>query len=216
MDRTRHMALFDASQTSVTLIGAGGIGAMVALNLAKMGVGFLTVYDDDEVNQTNCATQLYGWTDIGQMKVHALHNILAEFVDDLEMIAIPSRVKATTPLRDFIVTSAVDSINARKDIWKAVMASNPRWYLDARMSAEEFHLYTVDMKDAAAVQKYLDMISSEHEEDIPEIPCTMKATFYTGSIAGGIVASTVRKIASNIKPPFMVVYNMLHNVFVAG
>ena len=52
MNHTRHMGIFQVPSTfSVTLIGAGGIGATTALTLAKMGVRILQIFDDDTVSE---------------------------------------------------------------------------------------------------------------------------------------------------------------------
>ena len=49
----------------VTVIGAGGIGAATCLALAKMGVPFFTIIDDDVVSDVNMPTQLHRLADLG-------------------------------------------------------------------------------------------------------------------------------------------------------
>lgn len=67
----------------VLLVGAGGLGAPVALSLAGAGVGCLGIVDDDTVSLTNLHRQLlYDETLVGQPKVHAaaerLHRLNGE------------------------------------------------------------------------------------------------------------------------------------------
>ncbi|MCL4561887.1 MAG: ThiF family adenylyltransferase [Chloroflexi bacterium] len=71
MNHLRHSALFDASDIGITLIGAGGIGALTGIVLAKMGVGSLILFDGDRVDEVNIATQFHHLDQIGLLKVDA-------------------------------------------------------------------------------------------------------------------------------------------------
>jgi hypothetical protein len=124
-----------------------------------------------------------------------------------------SRVTEKSSVGDQIVISAVDSITARKQIWEALIShsQHPRWYLDARMALETFVLYTVDMHEP---QWYHKLISNENEADIPDLPCTSKATIYTASVAAGMIGSTVRKIITMDTNPHILSLDMFNNTLV--
>ena len=64
-------------------MGAGGLGAITALALAKMGVVQMTVWDDDQVSPANIPTQLHPVSDIGMYKVDSLQQTLERFSDDI-------------------------------------------------------------------------------------------------------------------------------------
>ncbi len=211
MDHTRHADLFRAEDLSLTLIGAGGIGAAAALALAKMGVGHLTVWDDDTVSEFNLATQLHRISDLGRQKVQALCQLVFEFSDDTDFVAIPDRLVPEDHwgLEDYIVISAVDSIAARKGIWQAVRQGRVRWYLDSRMAAEEFHLFTVDMKSDTGW--YEQMLAGEDDTNVVELPCTSKATIFTALVAAGQIGSAVKKIAVGQRNPRVLVHNIAAN-----
>ncbi len=212
MDHTRHIAIFDAAPLSISLVGAGGIGAMTALMLAKMGVGDLVIYDGDVISPENLPTQLHRLETEGEPKVDALAKTLALFSDDTRVYPVDGDVVINgEPLGGKIVISGVDSIAARKVIWDRVRAGHAAWYLDARMSAEEFHLYAVDLNDPLKVAKYEKMISAEDDSRIAEIACTQKATFYCAAMASGHIGSAVRKIATAHKPAYYVVHNIFHD-----
>jgi len=208
MDHTRHANIFNAKSLSVSLVGAGGIGAATAVVLAKMGIQHMCIFDDDDVNEVNIATQLHKVSDIGNPKVIALGYLLLEFSDELTLKPVCSRVASDYFLQDFIVISAVDSIKARKDIWAAVKHTKTRWYLDARMAAEEFQLYTVRMTDP---DWYDGMLAKQDDESIPDLPCTMKATIYTGFIAAGQIGAAVKAIAIGETPPRILTHNIRNN-----
>jgi molybdopterin/thiamine biosynthesis adenylyltransferase len=203
MDHTRHQGIFNASAISATLVGAGGIGAITALTLAKMGVRYLTVYDDDTVSSANIPTQFHKVAHVGVSKVHALADTLSDFSDEIDLTCCSVRV-ADTSLSDQVIISAVDSIQARKDIWKAAKG-HCSWYLDARMAAEEFHLYTVPSGNTGWYEK---MLSQEDDALIAELPCTAKATIYCGTLAAAIIGSTVRKIITAQAVPRIFIQNL--------
>ena len=59
-------------ESSVLLIGAGGLGCPLALYLAAAGVGRLGLVDDDVVDASNLQRQvLYRTSDVGRPKVEA-------------------------------------------------------------------------------------------------------------------------------------------------
>jgi molybdopterin/thiamine biosynthesis adenylyltransferase len=215
MNHDRHIGIFNASNLSVSLIGAGGIGAMTALMLAKMGVEVIAVYDDDIVSPENLATQLHRLDTIGQPKVTALQQTLAAFSDDTLVLPCQDRVTANKTLYGKVVISAVDSIQARKDIWAAVNNGSVGWYIDARMSAEEFQMYTIDMENQERVAKYDEMIASEDDSRIPDAPCTSKATFFCAALSSAIIGRTVRKIVCGIVPPRFYLQNLITDVVIS-
>src|SRR5438552_18287249 len=53
------------------VVGVGAIGRQVALQLAAVGVPFLTLYDDDTVAEENLAPQGYCPDQLGLAKVEA-------------------------------------------------------------------------------------------------------------------------------------------------
>jgi molybdopterin/thiamine biosynthesis adenylyltransferase len=181
---------------SVTLIGAGGIGATTALALAKMGVKHIVVWDDDFVSDENIPTQLHRVSDVGDAKVVGLHETLFTYADSLTVELFQDRVGPSASLRSSLVVSAVDSITARQEIWKALRNENSAtWhYLDARMAAEEYQHFLIDMQDSRAVQSYEDKLMAMDENSAPDLPCTGKATFYTAMLAAGHVGTQVRNI----------------------
>ena len=57
------------SQTSIAIIGAGGLGCAALPYLASAGIGYITIYDDDTISRSNLHRQtLYKDSEIGQNK----------------------------------------------------------------------------------------------------------------------------------------------------
>ena len=218
MDHTRHIDIYDLSRESITLIGAGGIGATTAIALAKMGVASLTVLDMDDVGTENLATQLHKLSDVGMSKVKAIGATISEYANDVWVETYKREVDRYN-IQEFpskFLICAVDNIKARQEAWAGVSGTKASFFIDARMSAEEFHLYVVDLKDTAAVERYDKMIWQENDEDVPDLPCTMKATIYTAFMAAGHICNAVKKLAMGEKHPFAVIHNIKTFTFLAG
>lgn len=78
---------------TVTVIGAGGIGAPVLLYLAAAGVGRLRIIDDDIVCLSNLQRQiLYGVGDIGRSKAEIAAARLVAINPDIVVDAIRTRI----------------------------------------------------------------------------------------------------------------------------
>ncbi|HEX9660420.1 MAG TPA: ThiF family adenylyltransferase, partial [Rhodothermales bacterium] len=65
--------------SSVLLIGAGGLGSPLALYLTAAGVGRIGIVDFDYVDQTNLQRQiLHGTSDVGRPKLESAHDRLKD------------------------------------------------------------------------------------------------------------------------------------------
>lgn len=69
-------AMRTLGEVSVTVCGAGALGANITESLARQGVGRLTVIDRDRVEERNLSTQPYYRTDVGAQKAKILGNTL--------------------------------------------------------------------------------------------------------------------------------------------
>ena len=69
----------------VAIAGLGGLGANVAISLARMGVGHLHIIDFDKVDITNLNRQQYFLKHIGMKKTDALYEELMEINPYLEI-----------------------------------------------------------------------------------------------------------------------------------
>lgn len=64
--------------TAVTIIGCGGIGSWIALDLALVGVKKLNLIDNDIIEKTNLNRTPYKTSQIGEFKVAALQELIEE------------------------------------------------------------------------------------------------------------------------------------------
>lgn len=176
-----------------------------------MGVEKITLYDDDLVNEENIATQFLSHTMMEIPKVYTVRNNIWHFSDETEVKMHKERVTEYTDIDACeMIISAVDSINARKDIWKAIQGKFI-WYLDARMMAEEFQLYTVKGSDTGWYQEFIGAVS---EEDVPDLPCTAKATIYTAAMAAGWIGACARAYLTDWNFPKILIHNIKERTIV--
>lgn len=176
----------DLESLDIHMAGAGGIGGITAMLLTKMGCTKLTVYDFDDIEEHNVSNQIYGPSHLGQPKVDALVEVV-KLIDDIDIKTVNDKM---TECYGDILIFAVDSIEIRKSLFEA-NKTNFRYLIDGRMSAEEAEVFVVDLLEEDQIEKYLKSFEGEFQP----LPCTARATIYNSAIIGGVITSSVKKIA---------------------
>ncbi len=77
----------------IVLVGVGTLGGAMAVNLARAGVGRLTLVDPDNLEADNLGRHPLGARELGQKKAEALARRLYEDVPTVEVSAIPTHVQ---------------------------------------------------------------------------------------------------------------------------
>jgi sulfur-carrier protein adenylyltransferase/sulfurtransferase len=79
--------------SSILLIGAGGLGSPAALYLAAAGVGRLGIVDDDVVDESNLQRQvLHSTARLGEPKAQSARRTLEELNPDVEVVTMEERI----------------------------------------------------------------------------------------------------------------------------
>ncbi|HQR52161.1 MAG TPA: HesA/MoeB/ThiF family protein [Burkholderiales bacterium] len=82
-------------RSRVLVVGAGGLGAPVAIYLASAGVGTITLCDGDRVDLTNLQRQvIFRGSDVGRPKVAAAADAIAALNPEVRVVAVGERVDA--------------------------------------------------------------------------------------------------------------------------
>lgn len=76
----------------IPVCGSGGLGSHIAISLARLGIGALTIIDKDVVDITNLGRQAYEMSDLGKPKVEALKNILHRINPFMEVTAVHTTI----------------------------------------------------------------------------------------------------------------------------
>lgn len=115
------------ADSSVAIVGVGGLGCPAALYLAAAGVGRITLIDSDTVSVTNLHRQvLFGPDDVGARKVDAAARRLAGLAPGCRITPLATRltaadIEATLAGHDVIV-DATDTFHSRLLIDDAAVA----------------------------------------------------------------------------------------------
>jgi len=183
----------DKAKQTITLIGAGGIGSVTGLCLAKVGFENLVIYDDDIVEEHNLPSQFFTPGQVGNSKVVAISQTIQQFTN-IKIACMDQRFATNETEKGFspIMISAVDSMAARKDIWQDMKTRfDVELYIDARMSAEKMRIYAFNPADPEQQKFYEEQLYDDDEANPEE--CTAKAIAYNTFVIAGIVTSLVKK-----------------------
>lgn len=86
-------------ESSVLIVGAGGLGSPVALYLAAAGVGTIGIIDADTVDLTNLQRQVIHTTkDVGVPKVDSAKETMQAINPDVNVVTYQKRLNATNAL----------------------------------------------------------------------------------------------------------------------
>lgn len=105
-------------QAKVLCIGAGGLGAPLAMYLAAAGVGKLGVVDFDVVDFTNLQRQvIHGTKDVGRPKLASAAETIAEINPNVEVVGYETRLTSANALELFkdydIIADGTDNFPTR-------------------------------------------------------------------------------------------------------
>jgi molybdopterin/thiamine biosynthesis adenylyltransferase/rhodanese-related sulfurtransferase len=102
----------------VLLLGAGGLGAPVALYLAAAGVGTLGIVDDDEVDVSNLQRQVIHTTGrVGMPKVDSAEETIKDLNPDVNVVKYETRLDASNIMEIIegydVIVDGVDNFPTR-------------------------------------------------------------------------------------------------------
>lgn len=207
----------------VTLAGVGGVGSYVGFLLGRLKPQRLIIYDPDRVETVNMSGQLYGQTDVDSFKSVALSNMIRNYANYNNIVALNDRFDANSEATDIMICG-FDNMEARKvfyERWKQRVlsystGSNDRkkcLFIDGRLAAEEFQVLSIQGNDDRAMKEYEDKwLFSDVEAE--ETICSYKqTTFMANMIASVMVNIFVNFVANQYNPiidrdvPFFISYD---------
>lgn len=165
MDLVRQTGVFDPTDfhNNVAIIGVGALGSALALQLAKLGIRSLNLYDSDRVESHNLPNQcLYGPGDVGEIKSEAAARRLIELTGNPHLANGSINLNPAQPahLRNRLlfpfVFTCVDSMAARDRLYRHHVWGNARTrlYGEARMGVRHGAAYLFNPQNADQCHDY--------------------------------------------------------------
>ncbi len=105
----------------ITVIGVGGLGSVILMYLARMGVGHLKIIDFDCVEVSNLARQiLYNKEDVGKLKVLIAKKRMLDINAQIDIVEVAEKIdkdNISNLLDEYdIIVDVVDNMETRKII----------------------------------------------------------------------------------------------------
>ena len=127
VDPLRHLSVFSPEafgNQRVDIIGAGATGSAIVLELAKLGVQNLHVWDFDTVESHNLANQAFGPRHVGEKKVAALASLVKDLAD-VDIVQHDQKVEAGVLVGSVRVGERVPSPNGHRMRVEEVHGAGP-------------------------------------------------------------------------------------------
>ena len=133
------------------------------MELAKLGVQNLHVWDFDKIEPHNLANQCYALEDVGEQKVDALAKGIKRYTG-LEVTTHNEAVTGRTRLGE-VVFLLTDTMASRKEIWKGAIAHNPmiKRMIETRMGVDVGRVYSVRPTSLPEAELWEDTLCSDDE-----------------------------------------------------
>lgn len=196
-ERFRGATWFEfASEQNIMLAGVGGIGSWLAFMLSRINPQSITIIDDDSVDASNMAGQLFAIDDVGKPKVSAVQGLMEKY----------SRYSRTTGLAQRfaynsnpvpIMLCGFDNMSARRvyfskwcDLVKATPEAERKdmLFIDGRLSAETLQIFCMSGNDEYYIREYNDkwlFSDSEAESTV----CSYKQTSYCANLIASLMTN---------------------------
>lgn len=213
---TRQKALFNPvyQKFKIIVFGAGSLGSVITLSLAKLGFSDISVYDFDIVEKQNIPNQMYRLKDLNELKVEALAEIVKEFSGiDIKCHneKVTNKSNIEKPLNAIYIVT-FDSLEQRKIIFDLLKDSFGGYVMDVRMGGEQYDIRSIDLtkdEDINFWEKSFGVVTNN-------LPCGEKSIIYTNFSVAGEVANIAKKINNGSEYPIKLLRHMKNYVILNG
>ena len=191
----RHESIFKPSMldgTPIHIIGCGATGSSIALNLVKLGVPELHLYDMDIVEEHNLANQFFIDEDVGKMKASSLAKNLVEFCanENTKVFSHTEEITAENAknlIENGIVFCVTDTMKSRDEIFTNLAKANfgIKLWIETRMSLDAMRVYTINPTNFTHCTEYEKTLYTDENTVVSACGSTQTA-FPTASMLAAI------------------------------
>ena len=198
MEKTTRFSGADwgSEQKDIMIVGQGGIGSWLSLNLARIG-HTLYLVDDDHVDETNVTGgQMFTKGQIGLDKVAAVRDVCRIFGCDNMIETLFTKFNRNIGITKIVMTG-LDNMKARREVFEAwkdtvnIMDEKQRnefLLVDGRLTIEMWEVFAIRGDDNEAIKKYEEEHLFADEEAVLLDCSTKQSTFAAMSIAGSMTS----------------------------
>ncbi|NRB64958.1 MAG: ThiF family adenylyltransferase [Saprospiraceae bacterium] len=204
-----HGAQQKLLQSSVLVIGAGGLGAPVLQYLVAAGIGRLGLVEFDHIDLTNLQRQvLYTQDDIGRPKLTVAANRLQQMNSDVDIIRYPERLTSKNALSLFanydLVVDGTDNFPTRylaNDA--AVLTGTPYIYGSIFRYEGQVSVFNALMPDGGRSMNYRNLYPTPPHPDM--VPNCMEGGVLgvLPGIIGSMQANEAIKVITGVGEPLL-------------
>lgn len=206
----RQLDLFNPAEhkdKDIAIIGVGGIGSLVAVELVKNGFNFIKIYDKDKVELHNVSNQFYKHSQIGMSKVEACKQNMMDFAPlpkELTVRAYDRFVDNKDKIQSEVVIFAVDSLEVRRELYKVIGGSH--YLVDARFGGVFTQIFCADMSKTDERKDYEKSLNV----NAAELPCTGRSVAFSGFAVAGFVGACVCWMLKGVEYPRFLYWDLLN------
>lgn len=182
--------------TDILIAGVGGIGSWLAFMLSRLNPEHISLVDDDQVDASNMAGQLFRFSDIGRPKVDAVGDIIQCFSQYYRVHTFPRRLHENDSVPK-IVMCGFDNMEARKAAyysWKRCLEylldaeKADAVFIDGRLSAETLQVFCISGDAPYYMQEYeTNWLFSDAEAE--STVCSYKQTSYCANLIASMMTN---------------------------
>jgi molybdopterin/thiamine biosynthesis adenylyltransferase len=170
----------------IVIIGCGSTGSSVALLLLKTGFTTFSLCDFDEVSIHNLSNQLHSRDFVGKSKTDSLEALLKFQSPTKELIVHKyDNIEKIDYRNDQIVMVCVDSMEARRAIWKwgrkLIENSIGIFFVDIRVGGFKYNIYAIDNN-----RPHWGEYEATLKGDPTPLPCHAKSYMISSVLASSI------------------------------
>lgn len=210
-----------AKMKDIHIIGCGGVGSWVAVNMARFYPRSISLYDFDAVDDTNMAGQFFFADQVGTPKAAALANNIRNFTAGLTIVntCISKFNVNETNFGNDVYIFALDDQQEKINIFNELTWRNKDkgvWLIDCRLSVDRLQIISMGINwgynrynECANIYRNRLLFAPEEAESTS---CTMKQTTFMANLIGGLVANVYTSICMQecsempVPVPFFIEY----------